>query len=137
MRYFAYGANMDRDAMLVRCPAAQLLGTERLAGYRFIIARAGFGGLVPDPAADVYGLLWELTANDVAALDEFEGVREGLYRKATLTVAGGPALVYVPADYSRGSPQPGYLEAIVAAAQLHGLPPSYVNELSGWRHRAP
>ena len=132
MRYFAYGANMDRSAMRVRCPNAQLLGPECLAGYRFVIARAGFAGLVPDPAAHVYGVLWDLSTSDIAALDEFEGVPEGLYRKATLTVAGGPALVYVPADYSLGEPQPGYLEAVVAAAQHHGLPPTYVDQLMGW-----
>jgi gamma-glutamylcyclotransferase (GGCT)/AIG2-like uncharacterized protein YtfP len=132
VRYFAYGANMDRDAMRERCPGATLLGTERLSGYRFVIARAGYAGLVPDPAADVHGVLWQLTSLDVAALDDFEGVAEGLYRRATLTVAGGPALVYVPADYNRGAPQPGYLEAVIAAARSQGLPDDYIRQLGSW-----
>lgn len=132
MRYFAYGANMDAVGMRARCPTATLLGTERLAGYRFVIARAGYAGLVPDPASDVLGVLWNLTPQDLAALDAYEGVPEGLYRKATMTVAGGPALVYIPADYSRGTPQPGYLEAVIAAARSHRLPDDYVRELESW-----
>ena len=118
--------------MAGRCPSAALLGVARLPGYRFVIARAGFAGLEPDPAADVHGVLWDLTPEDIAALDGFEGVEEGLYRKAVFTVDGGPALVYVPADRSRGTPQPQYLAGVVAAAQRHGMPGSYISELQGW-----
>jgi gamma-glutamylcyclotransferase (GGCT)/AIG2-like uncharacterized protein YtfP len=132
MRYFAYGTNMDAAGMRQRCPGATLIGTERLAGYRFVIARAGYAGLVPDPASDVLGVLWSLTPDDVLGLDAYEGIAEGLYRKATMTVAGGPALVYVPADYSRGTPKPGYLATVIAAARSHGLPDDYVRELESW-----
>lgn len=123
---------MDADAMAGRCPGATLLGVARLAGYRFVIARSGFAGLDPDPASDVHGVLWRLTAADVAALDEFEGVAEGLYRKAVFSIDGGPALVYVPADRARGRPAPDYLAAVVAAARSHDLPDEYVREIAGW-----
>lgn len=132
MRYFAYGANMDIAGMRARCPAATLIGTERLPGYRFVIGRAGFAGLVPDPASDVLGVLWNLTPDDLASLDLYEGVRDGLYRKVTFTVAGGPALLYVPADTTRGTPQPGYLETVIAAARSQGLPDDYIKELESW-----
>ena len=121
--------------MAGRCPGAALLGVARLPGYRFVIARAGFAGLEPDPAAHVHGVLWDLTPADVAALDEYEGVPEGLYRRAMFSVAGGPALVYVPADRERGTPEAGYLEGVVSAARHHGLPGDYVEELRGWGGR--
>lgn len=132
MRYFAYGLNMDRDGMAARCLDARLLGPERLAGYRFVIARAGYAGLVPDAASAVYGVLWELSPRDVLALDAFEGVTEGLYRQITLSIAQGPALVYVPSDAGSGVPQPGYLATVIAAARSHGLPSAYVRELETW-----
>jgi gamma-glutamylcyclotransferase (GGCT)/AIG2-like uncharacterized protein YtfP len=123
---------MDQAAMAGRCPGAALLGVARLPGYRFVIARAGFAGLEPDPAADVHGVLWDLTPANIAALDAFEGVDEGLYRKAVFTVEGGPALVYVPADRARGTPAPQYLAGVVAAARKHGMPGDYIDELKGW-----
>lgn len=123
---------MDRAAMARRCPGAALLGVARLAGYRFVIARAGFAGLDPDPASDVHGVLWRLTPPDIAALDAFEGVDQGLYRKAVFSIDGGPALVYVPADRGRGQPATDYLAAVIAAARSHGLPEEYVREIENW-----
>lgn len=132
MRYFAYGANMDTTGMAGRCPGASLLGPTRLPGYRFVIARAGFAGLDPDPSSDVHGVLWQLTPQDVTALDAYEGVDEGLYRKAVFSIDGGPALVYVPADRERGKPTAAYLSAVVAAAKRHGFPGDYVREIEAW-----
>lgn len=132
MRYFAYGANMDPAAMAGRCPGAELLGLARLPGYRFVIARAGYAGLEPDPATAVRGVLWQVTPADVAALDEFEGVAEGLYRQAVFSVEGGPALVYLPLDRALGRPEAPYLAGVVAAARRHGLPEDYVRELERW-----
>ena len=123
---------MDVAGMAERCPGAALLGVTRLPGYRFVIARAGYASLEPDPAGDVHGVLWQLTAKDVEALDDFEGVEEGLYRKAVFSIDGGPALVYVPADRARGKPKPGYLAGVVTAACDHGLPEEYIKELKGW-----
>lgn len=124
---------MDVVAMAKRCPGARLLGTAGLSGYRFVIARAGFAGLEPDPASEVHGVLWDLTDANIASLDEYEGVAEGLYRKAVFTVEGGPALVYVPADRSTGKPEREYLAGIVAAARGHGFDADYVKEIEGWK----
>jgi len=118
--------------MAGRCPGAALLGPARLPGYRFVIARAGYAGVDPDPASDVYGVLWSLKPENVSALDVFEGVKEGLYRKAVFSIDGGPALIYVPADRSRGKAAPAYLSGVIAAAKSHGLPGDYVKELEGW-----
>jgi len=123
---------MDVMGMAERCPGAALVGVTRLPGYRFVIARAGYASLEPDPAGDVHGVLWQLTTKDVEALDVFEGVQEGLYRKAVFSIDGGPVLVYVPADRARGKPAAGYLAGVVAAARGRGLPEEYVRELEGW-----
>ena len=58
--YFAYGANMERDAMRKRCPGATALGIAALRGHRYVIAR-GYGAFARAPGACVFGVLWRLT----------------------------------------------------------------------------
>src|SRR5690348_8143555 len=96
--YFAYGANMERAAMRARCPGATALGTAVLAGWRYRIAN-GYGSVAPKSGARVHGVLWRLTPRDLAALNIFESLDSGLYRRVLLTVESGTrrarALVYV------------------------------------------
>jgi gamma-glutamylcyclotransferase (GGCT)/AIG2-like uncharacterized protein YtfP len=129
--YFAYGANMDAAAMSHRCPKARPLGRARLARRRFIIMEAGFASVAPDPRANVHGVLWDLALADVPALDRFEEIARGLYRKISQPVlreAGGAvsALVYVGSSIKPGEPHPGYLESIIDAAREWSLPAPYV-----------
>lgn len=133
-RYVAYGSNMCRVQMAKRCPAARLLGIASLPGRRFLINRQGFATLVSTPAAQAYGLIWALTAEDVRSLDGYEGVAEGDYRKEAMILAGhGEALIYIAADETPGKPHPGYLEGILAAAiAAAALPHAYQAELARW-----
>jgi gamma-glutamylcyclotransferase (GGCT)/AIG2-like uncharacterized protein YtfP len=130
--YFAYGANMERAAMGRRCPAAQALGLARLRGWRYMIAQ-GYGSVAPAPGSSVHGVLWRLTPRDLAALNAFESLDSGLYRRALLTVEAGPhrvrALVYVGRRRGKCRPMPGYQERLVAAAQDWQLPRLYIDEL--------
>ena len=135
--YFAYGSNMDLAQMAERCPGARVVDGAVLEGRRFIIAARGYASVVPAPGDAVFGLLWDLTPEDEASLDGYEGVRPGLYHKdecVVLTTGGRNvrALLYLAAEIGTGDPQPGYLEAIVAAARHHGLPEDYVARLEGW-----
>ena len=135
--YFAYGANMERDAMRTRCPGAVALGIARLAGWRYVIVD-GYGSVMRAPGREVFGVLWRLTPRDLAALNIFESLDSGLYRRARLSVeAGGKrarALVYVGRPRGRRRAMPGYQERLVAAATEWHLPPQYVEEL---RRHAP
>ena len=83
--YFAYGANMERAAMRRRCPGATALGPARLSGWRYAIAE-GYGSVARAPGRRVFGVLWRLTPRDLAALNIFESLDSGLYRRAMLTV---------------------------------------------------
>ena len=53
--YFAYGSNMDRAAMVVRCPASTSLGPARLARHRPIVTAHGYAPVVRDPRRTVWG----------------------------------------------------------------------------------
>lgn len=134
--YFAYGSNMDRAAMAARCPASKPLGPARLARHRVVVLPEGYASVVRDPRRTTWGLLWDLALSDVRALDRYEEVTGGLYAKLTQPVLTdcGPkrALVYVGRGAGGGTPRPGYVEAVVAAAADAGLPADYVRELAAW-----
>jgi gamma-glutamylcyclotransferase (GGCT)/AIG2-like uncharacterized protein YtfP len=135
--YFAYGSNMDDAQMGDRCSGAAPLATAVLAAHRFIINRQGVATVVPSPLVSVHGLLWSLTEPHETSLDEYEGVAEGIYLKETRQViaASGQsveALIYVAADGTEGSAEPGYFERIVAAAARLAFPPEYQRELRAW-----
>ena len=129
--YFAYGSNMDVSAMARRCPASRPLGIARLARHRFGILEAGYATVLRDPAATVHGVLYELALADVAALDRYEDIGRGLYRKVVQPVLrkegrAVQTLVYIGAGPSGGQPRPGYMEGVIAAAQSAGLPTAYI-----------
>jgi len=136
MIYFAYGSNMNRALMCRLCPAAREIGTATLAGYRFVITADGYASIVRHAGAVVHGVLWRVAERDLAALDAYEGIERGLYRKAWLPVrwAGRrrTALVYIARPRSPGRPKPGYLDCVIAAARAWGLPEDYVRSLMRW-----
>jgi len=84
--YFAYGANMERAAMAKRCQSARALGPALLRGWRYVIV-GGYGSVAPARGMSVFGVLWRLTPRDLAALNTFESLDSGLYRRAVMTVS--------------------------------------------------
>ncbi len=134
---FAYGANMDVAAMALRCPRSKPLGVARLMRHRLVLMRQGWLNVTRDARSTVHGVLWDVALADVAALDRFEGVGEGVYSKALQTVAvnGGAkqALVYFGANTGPGTAQPDYLEAVIAAAGSWGLPTAALARLAPTR----
>jgi gamma-glutamylcyclotransferase (GGCT)/AIG2-like uncharacterized protein YtfP len=134
--YFAYGSNMDAAAMQTRCPRSKPLTTGRLVRHRFFIMQGGYASIIRDPRRDVHGVLWDLALADLRALDAYENVAGGLYRKVlqpVLRASGGSvrALVYVGHTTAAGAPLPGYMEQVVGAARVWALPQAYIRDLEG------
>lgn len=79
MKYFAYGSNMDTDQMTARCPGSQLIGKAALRDYRldftyFSDARqCNCADIIAAEGSQVWGLLYEVSASDLANLDRIEG----------------------------------------------------------------
>jgi gamma-glutamylcyclotransferase (GGCT)/AIG2-like uncharacterized protein YtfP len=143
--HFSYGANMDRAAMAKRCTGAVALGAALLDGYRFTITADGYASIAPASGSRVHGVLWRLTPRALAALNIFESLDSGLYRRVVLPVRIGgkrrPALVYLGrsrparapgAGAPKGRPQPGYIEQVVRSARAWDLPDDYVRTLERW-----
>lgn len=132
--YFAYGSNMSRSLMRRRCPQARALGTARLDGWRYVITHEGYASIAPANGQGVHGVLWRLSPRDRAALDVYEDVESGTYRRRMLSItyAGKRrlALVYVARAMPGGWPKPGYQRVVLAAAWDWCLPPRYVRALA-------
>lgn len=129
--YFAYGSNMDADAMARRCPRARRLGLARLARWRFALMPSGYATIVPDPRMNVHGALWDVAVADMAALDRYEQLAQGLYVKRSIPALRPPAgavqaLVYIGAQPTVGAAPRGYLDEIIEAAQGLALPATYL-----------
>lgn len=134
--HFAYGSNMSRALMRMRCPQAEALGTATLSGWRFVITPDGVGSIAPRAGGEVLGVLWRVTARDLAAINAYESLNSGLYLRRILTVRYGgrraPALVYVARRHGEGTPRPGYINLVVEAARDWDLPKSYICSLRRW-----
>jgi hypothetical protein len=122
--YFAYGSNLNRADMGVRCPGAKPLTVASLPGWRLTFR----GAADIEPAADrsVHGALWRLLDADVCALDRYEGA-PSLYAQRIVAVEteSGPleAMTYVmTSDDYRGLPSAWYFERIAAGYRDWGLP---------------
>jgi gamma-glutamylcyclotransferase (GGCT)/AIG2-like uncharacterized protein YtfP len=134
--YFAYGSNMSRTDMARRCATAAAIGPARLEGWRFIVTGDGYASIVPAPGAVVHGVLWRVSARDLAALNAYENLDSGLYVRRILPVRIVErivaAMVYIGRDRRPGQPRPGYQRVLVAAAREWGLPEAYVRSLERW-----
>jgi gamma-glutamylcyclotransferase (GGCT)/AIG2-like uncharacterized protein YtfP len=134
MLYFAYGSNMDAQAMRTRCPKSSPLGLARLAKHRTFVMEDGYASVQTDAHAMVHGVLYDLALSDVASLDRYEEVARGLYRKITqpvLRMGAAPvrALVYVGRSQSAGQPGLDYWQGVLKAARDWALPDDYVSYL--------
>ncbi|MBM3608197.1 MAG: gamma-glutamylcyclotransferase [Alphaproteobacteria bacterium] len=150
--YFAYGSNMDAVAMAQRCPRSKALGRARLMRHRFSIMAEGYATIERDPRSVVWGVLWEVALADMRALDAYESVATGLYLKIQQTVMLDPpagsdgvskqvrALVYTgraAKGAGHGTPLPGYMENVIAAARAFDLPQAYIRQLEGFMAGGP
>ncbi|MDX6230128.1 MAG: hypothetical protein QOI76_3518 [Frankiales bacterium] len=140
--YAAYGSNLNPEQMRLRCPHSPAVGAGWLIGWRLTFGGGddiGWEGalatLVEDVGAQVFVMTYDLTDEDAAELDRWEGIDLELYRKIRLrvqTLDGEPlAWTYVLNAYEGGLPSARYLGLIADAAERAGAPDDYVRELRG------
>jgi gamma-glutamylcyclotransferase (GGCT)/AIG2-like uncharacterized protein YtfP len=139
VKYFAYGSNMDPVQMAERCPGAVGLGAALLDGWRLTFTRdspgwgGGVGHIEPDPADQVWGVLWDVTEEHLQSLDEYEGVAVAMYYRGTVGVSRDgervDAVVYIANPRGYKPPSKKYIAALVRGAEAHDLPAAYVRRL--------
>jgi hypothetical protein len=125
MLYFAYGSNLNVAAMKRRCPKAKKVGRLILPNAKLVFR--GVADVIWAPKSRCPGGLWEITRKCEAALDRYEGVASGLYRKEYLTVrlakGGEPQQVLVYLMNSDGvmPPWEEYIDTIAQGYRDFGL----------------
>jgi gamma-glutamylcyclotransferase (GGCT)/AIG2-like uncharacterized protein YtfP len=123
--YFAYGANMDIEAMAWRCPNAQPRGVFLLRDWE--LQFYCHATIEPRPGSAVAGVLWALTSDCERSLDRFEGYPD-YYTKRTWCQDGQWIMFYEMTDPKSGRPGPGYVGNIAESYQRWQLPQHRLQE---------
>lgn len=124
MLYFAYGMNTNPAEMALRCPGAVSLGRAQLINHSFRFAQHAD----VEPCADSYvdGVLWQISEQDLQALDNLEGYPY-YYNRVVATVMHESrachALVYrMQPGHQISEPTLGYYNLVTAGYRAHGVP---------------
>ena len=83
--YLAYGSNLNRKQMELRCPTAKIVGTSALNHWRLIFRggeQMAVATVERERGCKVPVLVWKLTPADERALDRYEGYPHLCRRKA-------------------------------------------------------
>jgi gamma-glutamylcyclotransferase (GGCT)/AIG2-like uncharacterized protein YtfP len=137
--YAAYGSNMDPAQMAQRCPHSPQRGSGWLQDWRLTFGAEDLGWegalatVVEAGGQHVFVVLYEMNEADEAALDMWDGVTLGYYRKFKVRIAtlDGDVLawLYVLNGYEGGLPSARYLGILADAAESAGAPSDYVADL--------
>lgn len=82
--YLAYGSNLNTQQMRSRCPSARVIGTAEIKDYRLLFKGSRTGSYLtiePNEGKSVPVGVWEVSAEDEAALDRYEGFPDFYYKK--------------------------------------------------------
>ena len=142
--YFAYGSNMQSATLRGRRGVAYTRAlAARVPGWRLVLDKPplvsvghGFANIVPDPAAEVLGVLFELSVADLEHVELTEGVRIGNYDPVDVDAWPFAAVATVRARSLSSArrdpalrPSRRYMSLLVDGAVEHGLPAEYVDTL--------
>lgn len=135
--YFAYGSNLNIKQMQMRCPASTPV--KRLTVHDWKLVFRGVADVTPRKGMKLEGALWEITDECEEALDLYEGVEGGMYRKQYFDYEDQEVLVYLMNE--RGVMPPGdfYVHVIREGYKDFGIPmdslDAAVNE--AWKDKRP
>lgn len=112
MAYFAYANLIDIDRIRAVAPSAVAQGVMTLPGYRlaFAFCQGGdMGGatLQEDPDAVLYGVNYEMSDADAAAMDEGALVQHGKWQRKEVTVYDAQGRAHATTTYVIPNAQPG------------------------------
>ena len=145
-RYFSYGSNMLTERLQARCPSARFLERAKATGYKLKFSKFskkdGSGKAMPfatqQSDAFIQGVLFEISVDELRALDRAEGCGYGYDRIENFSVYLGEEAKHVEvttyvanADYIDPGLQPfdWYLALVLAGAQQHEFPAKYVRTI--------
>jgi gamma-glutamylcyclotransferase (GGCT)/AIG2-like uncharacterized protein YtfP len=138
MIYFAYGSNMEPSQMQSRCPGSKVLGVANLPHYTLTFTRwsrswnSGTADILPEKGCEVWGILYDMTLENLRRLDRFADypisyVRQDVLVKQEKEIL--PAFTYVAVRQGAFAPSKAYLDKMVLGASESNIPSKYVDFL--------
>ena len=140
--YFAYGSNMQSATLRGRRGIQFLHAVPaRAAGWRLVFDKPAlvpigeaFANIIPDAAAHVLGVAYEVSEEDLQHIELTEGVLLGNYDRVAVPVEPlsqptAPLTAFsLTSDHRDPNLQPStrYMELVISGATEHGLPAEYI-----------
>lgn len=145
--YFAYGTLLDIDAMRSITPTVKPLGLMKLKGFRMGFAKcqnfiSGGCTLIPEEGADLYGMQYELSDEEMAILDAAAGVDDDLWRHRPIEIVDEHGNVhqsstyFIPNASGPDTPSADYVRPIFNGLQTLPFPAEYVAKMKQIIHEA-
>lgn len=140
MKFFLYGDNLNPTQLKRRAPEHTPVGKAYLPDHTIHFCRwssqwrGGIGSVTPSPGEKVWGMIFDITDEDLKLLDAFEGeVPEGAYHHVQVTVlteAGEKMLVTTHAAKPIGKfkPKEHYLEWVIKGLKHWKMPDECIQQ---------
>lgn len=144
MLYFAYGSNMDLDQMKSRCPSARFYGVAELRDHQLAFTRksrkrgCGVADVITAKGKSVWGVVYEISEQDIDYLDRAEGYQPGrqsnaYLREERVVFLNGneqsplSVAIYI-ANKEKNPPLPNqeYKDLLIKGARFWRLPEDYI-----------
>jgi hypothetical protein len=140
MRYFAYCNLMDIELMHSVCPSAKAIAVARLPDHEMRFAKCSdpeHGGctLAHVDGAETWGVHYEMSDANMAALDASAGIAEGRWARKPVTVYTSDGQMietvtyHIPNSSGPHAPTESYVGPIHKGAKALGLPEHYRKRL--------
>jgi gamma-glutamylcyclotransferase len=147
--YFGYGSNLRGAQMHRHCPGHGFLGIACLAGHRLAFTlpdeewQGGVADVVADGKEEVWGALYRITEQNLAALDAYEGfdpegpAEPNAYVRRQVEVTDGRGRTvrgvwcyFVRRPHDHVAPGAAYRAALLAGARERGLPADHLRRMA-------
>jgi gamma-glutamylcyclotransferase len=137
--YFAYGSNLSKQRMQQRTGVIPVSQRVFLRDYRLTfnahVGQEFYANIAPSIGDVVHGVIYRCNPTAMTALDRYEGVAQGCYRRVAVEVETEEgerirAEVYIAGERyvsEGGAPSTFYLGLISSGAREHDLPEQYVH----------
>ena len=133
--YVAYGSNLNKQQMMMRCPTAKAVGKGYIKGYELLFKGSKTGAYLTieeKKGSKVPVGIWKVTKEDELALDRYEGYPTFYYKadlKIKLEDKEIDAFVYIMHEYREiGVPSDYYVETCLRGYSDFEFDPVYLQK---------
>ncbi len=134
--YLAYGYNTNKEAMLLRCPAAICFGKVIISDYRMVFR--DYADIEYFKGSTLECVLWDITDKCEKALDTFEGY-PNLYGKGNLKFTkfnqSYSAMIYMMVEDFDWyyPPSDSYVQTLIDGYTTNGLNLQQIYQAEGYK----